>query len=196
MINHFHRSPNHPATKLDMFKREDLGPLLQIYKDPETMQYLGGPQTKEQTESAIKKAIQHHEKHGFGPLAIRCAEDVNGSLLVGRTGLRVSESQEKVDLFDLDGSESSLVLKEKVQIGWVIKSSHRGRGVATKTANSVLDHGFRCLGLTEICAFIQIENYASIKVAERLNMQLIGSFVFDGHLWQYHSISKAAYLAQ
>jgi RimJ/RimL family protein N-acetyltransferase len=68
--------------------------------------------------------------------------------------------------FDWDALES--------EIGYVIAPSARGRGVAGRAIALVSRWGFEQLGLERIEAMIDVENAASLKVAERAGYRLEG----------------------
>ena len=46
-----------------------------------------------------------------------------------------------------------------------------GQGYATEAARAALAEGFTTLGFAEICSLPQVENVASVRVAERLGMR-------------------------
>jgi RimJ/RimL family protein N-acetyltransferase len=61
----------------------------------------------------------------------------------------------------------------EIEIGWRLNRAAWGHGYATEAARPVLDHGLATLGLAEIVADIDMENRASIRVAEKLGMRAI-----------------------
>lgn len=179
---------------LTPFCREDLPELSQLYCDPETMEHLGGPLTLSQVETVLGEYIQQSRKFPFGPNAIRDAEQKQ---LIGRTGLRVSNSDQIIELFPANGSNNTtcFALKNKVQLGYVINPNFRNKGIATQAAKAILDFGFRCWEINEICAFMRAENYGSVVVArDKLKMNCLGNFVFNDDLWFYYSLTREAYL--
>jgi RimJ/RimL family protein N-acetyltransferase len=181
-----------PATELTLFSEKDAPALLELYINPETMRYKGGPiKTLPEINLVLEKYERQWGLHGVGPMAIR--EAATGSV-IGRTGLRVSDSEEVVELFPLNASASvSFKLNQKYQIGWVNRPEFRNKGIATVAAKSVLDYAFQIKKVDEVAAFIRIENYPSVAVARKLKMSLVGSFCFGGHLWEYHSLTQENY---
>lgn len=80
------------------------------------------------------------------------------------------------------------ILKENINgvdylgIGWILIKAEQGKGYATEGAKALLDYAFDKLNATQVIADIRPSNIASIKVAEKLNMQPIGEFIkhYDG----------------
>jgi ribosomal-protein-alanine N-acetyltransferase len=179
---------------LTPFCNEDLPELSQLYGDSETMKYLGGSLTLSQVETVLGEYIQQSRRFPFGPNAIR---DAQQKQLMGRTGLRVSNSEQIIEVYPANGSNitTCFCLKNKVQLGYVIHPKFRHQGIATQAAKAVLDFGFRSLKINEICAFMRAENYGSVVVArDKLNMTLLGNLVFNDDLWFYYSLTREAYL--
>ncbi len=179
---------------LTPFCGEDLRELSQLYGDSETMKYLGGSLALSQVEAVLKEYIQQSRKFPFGPNAIR---DTEQKQFIGRTGLRVSNSDQIIEVFPANGSNATIgfSLKDKVQLRYVIHPKFRHQGIGTQAAKATLDFGFRCLQINEICAFMRAENYGSVVVArDKLKMNCLGSFVFNDDLWFYYQIAREAYL--
>lgn len=181
------------SLEITPFTPEDVPGLHEIYKCPDTMKFLGGSSTLVQTKKAIANYILHCRKHPFGPTAIR---DAITARIRGRTGLRIANSPQEIELFPLGDSKTQFFqLNQKVQLGYVLHPDYRRKGIATAAARAVLDYGFRTLCLEEICAFIRIENYASVCIArDKLQMELKGSFYFDNDLWYYYALNRETYL--
>lgn len=179
---------------LTPFSEDDLPLLFKLYHDPDTMKYLSWVKSLEEANAILQGYIEHWKCHHFGPMAIRDASTEVG--LMGRVGLRYSDHNCQIDLNLINGETTQFQLNQKAQLGYVLDPEYRRRGITTVAARTVLDFGFRELGLEEICAFIQIENYASIKLArDKLKMPLKGSFLFYDHLWEYYSLTQDIYMA-
>nr|BBH87406.1 N-acetyltransferase [Thermosporothrix sp. COM3] len=59
----------------------------------------------------------------------------------------------------------------QIEIGYSILPEYRQRGYATEMAQALMDWAFRHLDITAIVAECLHDNYASIKVLEKLGMQ-------------------------
>ena len=58
-----------------------------------------------------------------------------------------------------------------LEVGWRFDPDVWGRGYATEAARAALGEAFTTLGLDTICSLPQVENEASVRVAERIGMQ-------------------------
>ncbi len=54
------------------------------------------------------------------------------------------------------------------ELGWLVYEAAEGFGYATEAAAALRDWANQALGLTGLVSYIDLENRASIKVAERL----------------------------
>ncbi len=60
-----------------------------------------------------------------------------------------------------------------VEVGWRLAPAEWGKGYASEGARVALDEAFGTLGLDRVCSLPQIDNPASVRVAERLGMHLV-----------------------
>lgn len=79
----------------------------------------------------------------------------------------------------------------EIEIGWRLRPAFWRRGYATEAASEVLRHGFDHLGLDEIVAEIDVDNVASISVAERIGMRRGASAVSEGRKWVRYAIAPS-----
>lgn len=80
----------------------------------------------------------------------------DGDELVGLVSLRVSTVNGTADL------------------GYAVARPYWERGIATEAAHSAIDHAFNELELEKVWCHIDPRNVASVRVAEKLGMQLEG----------------------
>jgi RimJ/RimL family protein N-acetyltransferase len=59
-----------------------------------------------------------------------------------------------------------------VEVGWRLDPDVWGLGYATEAAQEALDQAFGVLGLSQVCSLPQADNPRSVRVAERLTMNL------------------------
>lgn len=76
---------------------------------------------------------------------------------IGRAGLR---------RVDIEGNS-------EIEIAYALLSSYWGRGLATEMAEAIVDVALNRLNLREIVAFTRPDNYASIRVMEKI------SFIYE-----------------
>jgi RimJ/RimL family protein N-acetyltransferase len=130
--------------------------LADINSDPRVMRFLGGaPLSAEESAEAAARWEAHWEAYGFGLWA--AMEKASGHVL-GFIGL----------MHPLWNPE----LSDEVEVGWRLRRSGWGRGLATEGGAAALRAGFETLGLEEIIAVVDTENAASVAVTRKLGMTL------------------------
>ena len=81
-------------------------------------------------------------------------------------------NSETIGLISLHGVDP---LNNNSQIAWAIGEQDRNKGYATEAARSVINFGFKEVGLHTIVAEIVKYNNPSIRVAKKLGMKQIGT---------------------
>jgi RimJ/RimL family protein N-acetyltransferase len=108
---------------------------------------------------AIAFADEHWQEHGFGPWVAVSKE----------TGAVVAV----VDLHyagpGIEGVEA-----DEYEVGWVVAVDARGAGIATEAGRAAIDYAFRELGADEVIAYTSPGNAASLRVIDKLGMELRG----------------------
>lgn len=102
-------------------------------------------------EREVRRSRALFEKLGCGLWAIRPHE---ASSIVGLVGFRY--------FFE----------PPQLQLLYLLLPSHWGRGLATEAAAAVVEYAFEELGFERVVAATDIPNEASIRVMERLGMEL------------------------
>jgi RimJ/RimL family protein N-acetyltransferase len=67
-----------------------------------------------------------------------------------------------------------------VDVGYRFQPEYWGQGFATEACASSLEFGFDTLGLDEIFGFVLPNNFASIRVLEKVGMESDGEVMYDG----------------
>lgn len=80
--------------------------------------------------------------------------------------------------------------RRSANLGYWVRSSAQGRGVATRAARALADFGFDALGLVRIEIVVAVDNLASRRVAERLGSHLDG--VSPNRIIQHEQAAPAA----
>jgi RimJ/RimL family protein N-acetyltransferase len=136
----------------------DLARLFAIYSDPQTQQFNpSGPMTR-QAEAAmlLGRWIDHWQTYGYGWWAI-ARKDAADSI-IGFGGIALH----------------GFLGEERLNLGYRFAVEAWGQGFATETGRTALDHAFTDLKLQEIYAFVRPTHAASIRVLEKIGMQLFG----------------------
>jgi RimJ/RimL family protein N-acetyltransferase len=108
---------------------------------------------------ALDFAEQHWNEHGFGPWVAVSKE----------TGAVVAA----VDLH-YAGPGIEGVAADEYEVGWVVAAAARGAGIATEAGRAAIDYALTELGANEVVAYASPGNAASLRVIEKLGMELRG----------------------
>jgi ribosomal-protein-serine acetyltransferase len=77
-------------------------------------------------------------------------------------------------------------------LGYWVRTSHRGQGIAGRAAKLAARFAFENLGLIRVEIVVALENQASLRVAEKigahdegilLNRMVIGKSIYDAHMY-------------
>jgi RimJ/RimL family protein N-acetyltransferase len=132
----------------------DAEPFAALNADREVTRYLRGPMRRDESDELLARIRGHWQQHGFGLYAVEVKES---SAFAGFVGLAIPSFLPEV--------------LPAVEVGWRLAREHWGNGYATEGARVSLAHGFGELGLKQIVSLIDPRNTASIRVAERLDME-------------------------
>jgi RimJ/RimL family protein N-acetyltransferase len=138
-----------PRLLLRPFRESDVDALARINADPEVARFLtdGKPLDRTQTWRQIALFLGHLQMRGYTALAI---EMRSTGEVVGRSGPWFPEGW------------------PMLEVGWVVDSAHRGRGIATEAGRASIDWCFANLGVEAVCSVIRPDNHPSARVAEKL----------------------------
>ena len=140
---------------------DDLDAVASMLGDADALVFWGGPLTREESRSWIERNLARYENDGFG----RCAVIWRATgELVGDCGLVRTQ---------VEG-------QDEIELGWVVRRSHWGMGIATEAGAAWRDHAFGELGLGRIVSMIGERNVASRRVAEKLGMRVEREAMWGG----------------
>ncbi|MFI7061222.1 GNAT family N-acetyltransferase [Kribbella sp. NPDC050124] len=132
------------------FRDEDLDPWAALNTDPQVMQYLGKPLSRDESDRIASGVNKRYASDGTGFLAIERRTD---GAFVGACGLQFTPWY-----------------PEDFEIGWRLARSYWGHGYATEAAASWLEYGFTTMGLRRVISVTDTPNVRSIGVMRRLGM--------------------------
>lgn len=141
--------------RLRGWEERDLDRYASLCADPEVMRFLGGPQTREQSATAIGMFRDRWRTQGFGLFCVARQDD---DVCIGFTGLHVPDFLPEV--------------LPAVEIGWRLARDAQGRGHATEAARAVVAFAFGPVGLDRIVSIARPENRASTNVMHKIGMTL------------------------
>jgi RimJ/RimL family protein N-acetyltransferase len=149
-----------PRLILRQFTQADAPLILSLNSDTEVLKYLHEPklETIEQAEKVLQDIILPQYKNNLGRWAMYTK---NGNDFIGWCGLKYRPELDEIDL------------------GYRLMQKSWGKGFATEAAQHTLDYGLKTLQLKLITGRAHIENFASIKVLEKIGMDYIGEGMVD-----------------
>ncbi|MBK5287422.1 MAG: GNAT family N-acetyltransferase [Acidimicrobiia bacterium] len=141
--------------ELRHFEPTDLDALAGVFAKYEVWKFpYNRPWRRDETATFIANQRSHWETCEFG-LWLAILQSTGG--VIGYVGLSVPMFLPEI--------------LPAVEVGWRFDPDAWGRGYATEAARAALAEGFTTLGFDEICSLPQVENVASVRVAERLGMR-------------------------
>lgn len=149
------------------------------FGDFDVMKWIPAGPHKEisQTEERIQKYIEHFKKHGFSKF-----------ILIEKSGEKSSHSAIG------DAGPMYLPGTNFIELGYRIKKSHWGRGLASEAAFGILKYFFENLNMNEIHSVVEPENPASIHIVEnKLKFDFIKKEEFFGVPMNLYKMDKKKY---
>lgn len=147
--------------KLRIINEDDTEALLEIFSDPIAMQYFGVVFDRAMMDKWVRSNLNHQAQYGYSLYAVLLKES---GKLIGDCGLETDKIEDKL----ITG------------IGFDFNRAYWGKGYATEAARAVLGYGFTSFKFSSIYGWIDPENTASQRVAERIGMMREKS-VMRGH---------------
>jgi RimJ/RimL family protein N-acetyltransferase len=133
--------------RLRPFGDADLPGFIDIYANPVTAHFLGGLCNDEDAWRRMATMVGHVALRGYGPWAL---EEQATGVFVGYCGP-----------WNPHGWPER-------EIAWALRSEFHGRGYATEAARAALAFAYENLRWDTAVSCIVLDNFASIRVAERL----------------------------
>ena len=149
-----------PRLLLRQFTEADAKLILELNSNPEIVKYVHELtlKTEEEAKTILLNNILPQYKNNLGRWAIHTKDN---NEFIGWCGLKFRPELDEIDL------------------GYRLIQKAWGKGYATEAAHHTLDHGFKSLNLKLITGRAHIENIASIKVLEKIEMDFIGEGIVD-----------------
>lgn len=149
----------------------DLDQMATLLGDAEGLRFWGPPLDRAGATGWIERNVARYERDGFG----RCAIILRSTgELVGDCGLVRTE---------VEGAD-------EVELGWIVRRSHWGRGFATEAGRAWLEYGLSTLRLGRVVSMIVEPNIASRRVAEKLGMAVERTALWGGQPHLMYAISR------
>ncbi|HEY8080761.1 MAG TPA: GNAT family N-acetyltransferase [Acidimicrobiales bacterium] len=130
----------------------DLDELAALHAEPETMAPFGGPfATRAESDAFAVRVDGWFDEHGFGLFAVHA-----DARLLGAVGLAPIPPD--------------IAVPFEAEVGWRLRRSAWGRGVATRAALAVLAWAEATGGPTQVCSFTATTNERSAATMRRVGL--------------------------
>jgi RimJ/RimL family protein N-acetyltransferase len=162
-----------PRLTLRPLRESDADDMAELLGDAEALTHWGPPLDRGGAHDWIGRNLARYAVDGFG----RCAAELAGTHeLIGDCGLSTTT---------VEGSR-------EVELGWIVRRAHWGRGDATEAAATWRDFAFEVLKLERIVSMVAPENLASRRVAEKLDMRVERRAVWGGELMLMYTLPNGS----
>lgn len=151
---------------LRLYRAEDLDARAAMMREPETVRYVGGAQSREECWGRIQRYVGHFALHGYGLLAV--VEKASGRL-AGEAGLAHFERGLGAE-FDCH-----------VEAGYIFAAWARGQGYAREAMAALIADDAARRGPRPIVCIINPANAASLKLAGRLGFMAFDEAIYHDH---------------
>lgn len=143
------------------FCEKDKDAYAEMCADTETMRYIANGQVLSRSEAWRNLAMMlgHWQLRGYGMWAV---QERSSEEMIGRIGCWQPEGW------------------PGFEIGWTLRRTYWGRGLATEAARAAVNYAFYELQQSHVISLIRPENAASRRVAEKLGEKLEGMIEIFG----------------
>ena len=164
---------------LRRWREEDRVSFRRMNADPRVMEFMPKVLEAAESDALMDRMERHFEEHGFGLFAVELKGDGE---FIGFVGLSVP------------GFEAAFM--PAVEIGWRLAAEYWGQGLATEAAREALRYAFDVVGLASVVSFTVPANVRSLRVMERIGMQMVGEFEHPrlpvGHVLRRHLLYRVS----
>jgi RimJ/RimL family protein N-acetyltransferase len=152
--------------------------LVTLHADPWVAQWYAEVLSE---QDAVRRTTEAHARWEADGVNKWMAYERDSGALVGRGGLSrlPADSPVTAALGELVGRDWAT---ERVELGWALIESARGRGFATEIGRAGLGFAFETLAAPAVVAFTERINLASQAVMQRLGMTYAGEITADGRV--------------
>ncbi|AJW62299.1 anhydro-N-acetylmuramic acid kinase [Elizabethkingia miricola] len=151
---------------------DDAGDFFNLNENPNVIKYTGDKAFQNIDEAReFLENYQDYRLNGYGRWAVMSKEN---NEFLGWCGLKYNSSIDETD------------------VGFRFFEHYWNKGFATESAKACIDYGFKNLNLAAIIGRAMQDNTASVKVLEKLGMNYLRDFDFDGYKGVIYKIKSRA----
>ncbi len=139
--------------------KDDLNEFIKMNKSKKVMKYFKSTLTNKESEEFYNTIVNEFEETGYGLYAVELIET---NEFIGFLGFHRAKFE--------NHSETS------VEIGWRLKSTVWGQGLASEGAKACLEYGFNILRLEEVVSFTSKINIKSEAIMKKIGLMKVKEF--------------------
>lgn len=163
-------------------KESDLDGMFELDSDPLVHKYLGNNPIKSKDKAAEIIRFIHKQYKDLGIGRFATIEKSSGEF-IGWSGLKFNTGEKeklngKTDFYD---------------IGYRFIPRYWGKGYATESALVAIDFGFKELNIETMCGAAEKANLASNKVLQKIGLNFINEFTYDGTKCNWYELKQKDY---
>jgi ribosomal-protein-alanine N-acetyltransferase len=149
----------------EMIPSDDVG-MFELDSNPEVHRFVGNKPVKhiEESRQMIESIRQQYIENGIGRWAVVLKET---SEFIGWSGIKLIKEP-------INNHQNFF------EIGYRFMQKHWGKGYATEAGLAFVDFAFNEMKVGSLYAYADAGNIGSRKVLEKLGMQYVNSFEYDG----------------
>ncbi|WP_057832945.1 GNAT family N-acetyltransferase [Colwellia sp. TT2012] len=144
--------------QLSPFDKSDFELFLEISTCPDLMRHVSKPSTYEEAKSAFEVRSQLWSFESKGWLSL-CITEIESGEKLGSIALKIMNHEAKI-----------------AEVGFIIRSSAQGRGIANSALKLLIEYAFNELTLNKLVAFCSVDNAGSYKLLEKQGFVREGCF--------------------
>ncbi len=172
---------------------DDLDVLATLYADPEVRRFFPeGVLDRDETREELEWMIDvDYARYGYGLWAT--VERSSGEM-IGRCGLLpfkvvASNADGNLALDDPD-ADPGPDDRYEVEVAYLLARRRWGEGFATEAARAIVDHAFARLDVDRVICLIDPGNDASVAVARRCDLAVVGDVEIDDEVIPLHALTR------
>ncbi|MEM7554780.1 MAG: GNAT family N-acetyltransferase [Cyanobacteria bacterium P01_A01_bin.84] len=157
---------------LRQFIEDDVDKLVELNSDPDVVKFTSDaehPQTYLETKAKVAKIINSYQKYnGYG---IWAAIEKSSQSFIGWFLFR--------PVIDASYFDPNFADEDDIELGYRLKKIFWGQGYGTEVSQALINQGFSELGMKRVLAVAISANKASIRVMEKVGLQLEHKFIYQ-----------------
>lgn len=154
---------------LKPFELADVDILIETTIDPVVMRYIREPSTREQV---IESLPTWTRRGAGGRLGVWCVQNRHTGEALGTSILLPLPIEE--DNRDWDNLPNEIMPDDVIEVGYKFPPRVWGQGFATEACSRLIQFAFENSPLNQVCAVLDMENKASLRVLEKCGLTHVG----------------------